>query len=131
MNFQNLSEHRSEEARLTAICIDLLVRLQSVLKFKGFKRVDARLQSAQYHWTFKNADGREIVLVGWHGTGKRGTCRWFGDLKSIHHVYDNQQGGKRESWAKPVKQLEFDIIDGTVEQYEAHLKAVEQYVRAL
>ena len=132
MNYADLSEQSAEEARLTALCIDLLARIQKMLKAKGYTRTDARLQSAMYQWTFRNGQ-REIGITGWHGTGKKGTCRWFGDLKSIHTIFDNQPGGvgPRQLYAKQVDSLDFNILDGTVEQYEAHLKAVEQYVRAL
>lgn len=107
---------------------EFLTWLQTELKRRGWIRSDARLQSALYHWTFTKGE-RSIRISGWHGTGKKGTARWFGDLKTVFSLYDNQVDGK--VWPNDKRdRLVFDLncVDGTVEQHGAHLKAIREYV---
>lgn len=57
-----------------------------LLKAKGWKYDGQRYQSALYDRTYSK-DGFFVDISGWHGTGKRGTCRWFGDAKSFLYLY--------------------------------------------
>jgi hypothetical protein len=109
---------------------EFLTWMQQTLWARGWIRTDARLQSALYNWTFEKGE-RKIMITGWHGTGKKGTARWFGDLKTLLTLYDNQVDGKVCPNGKRMRQV-FDLncIDGTVEQHAAHLKAIEAYIRA-
>ena len=108
---------------------EFLTWMQGALKARGWVRTDARLQSALYHWTFEKGE-RKINITGWHGTGKRGSVRWFGDLKTLFSFYDNQPDGKALPNDKRMRQV-FDLncIDGTVEQHAEHLNAIGTYIR--
>lgn len=123
-----LSERPSEERAVTAQTEVFLRAIQQVLKAKGFKRVDARNRSAMFEWTFQR-DDRILNLNGWHGTGQRGTCRWFGDLKAILSLYDNAAylGTDKARWKRD-KKFDLDVIDGTVEQHTKLLHDVTLYI---
>lgn len=68
----------------------------SIMKSKGYER-KAALQSALYHWDYTQgswAPGkRRIAITGWHGTGRRGTNRWWGDAKTFFNMYDTAVPG--------------------------------------
>lgn len=57
-----------------------------LLKAKGWKYDGQKLTSALYDRTYSK-DGFTVVIGGWHGTGKRGTCRWFGACKSFMNLW--------------------------------------------
>ena len=109
---------------------EFLTWMQQALKARGWVRTDARNQSALYNWTFEKGE-RKINIIGWHGTGKRGTSRWYGDLKTLFTLYDNQVDGKVWPNDKRMRQV-FDLncIDGTVAQHAEHLEAIRSYIKA-
>lgn len=126
-----------EESRNTAAkqqfsdtTADFLKWLQAQLKSRGWTRTEAATRSAMYHWTFEKGE-RRITIDGWHGTGKRGTSRWYGDLKSVFSFYDNQADGR--VWPKDGRMrmiFDFNCIDGTVAEHAEHLEAIRGYIRA-
>lgn len=83
-----LLDNNREAAGVSAQTEGFLKDAQWILKQRGFTRTDARKTSALFNWTFERGD-RKIHLSGWHGTGKRGTNRWYGDLKALLDVHDN------------------------------------------
>ena len=62
--------------------------IHSVLKSKGFTYDRESKQSALYHRRYTRGT-RSIEISGWHGTGRKGTCRWFGDLKTLFCLFDS------------------------------------------
>jgi hypothetical protein len=125
--FATLSERKAEEEAVTNQTEVFLKSLQTVLKVKGFKREKARLISAMFEWTFVKGD-RRIVVNGWHGTGQRGTCRWFGDLKAILSIYDNKAyvDTAMARW-KMDKVFDMDVITGTVADHTKLLIEATNY----
>lgn len=109
-----LNERPAEEEAVSSQTLMFLKSMQAVLKAKGYQRTDARNQSAMFHWEFKKGD-RIIVVTGWHGTGKRGTSRWFGDLKAILSIYDNKAyvDTAMARWKRD-EIFKLDVLEGTV-----------------
>lgn len=64
----------------------------SLMKARGYTQKTTR-QSALYQTDFVKGGKTAFVIDGWHGSGKRGTCRWFGDGKTIFALYDVRQEG--------------------------------------
>jgi hypothetical protein len=64
--------------------------IHKALKDKGFAYAREIRRSALYHRQYVRGD-RSIEISGWHGSGKRGTGRWFGSLKTLLAVYDSNQ----------------------------------------
>lgn len=109
---------------------EFLKWLQVTLKARGWVRTDARLQSALYNWTFQKGE-RQINITGWHGTGKRGTSRWYGDLKTLFTLYDNRSPARPDPADHRMREV-FDLscIDGTVEEHAQQLAAIRAYIMA-
>jgi hypothetical protein len=59
----------------------------ALMKSKGYKQKTS-IASAMYQTDFEKHGVVVYSIDGWHGTGKRGTCRWYGDSKSIFALYD-------------------------------------------
>ena len=109
---------------------EFLKWMQGALKARGWVRTDARLQSALYHWTFEKGE-RKINITGWHGTGKRGTSRWYGDLKTLFTLYDNRSPARPDpADRRMLEVINLSCIDGTVEQHAKQLEAIRAYIRA-
>jgi hypothetical protein len=58
------------------------------MRARGYTQTTVK-HSAQYSTEFVRGTTK-FTIDGWHGTGQRGTCRWFGDLKTIFTLYDDQ-----------------------------------------
>jgi hypothetical protein len=123
-----LNERPAEEKAVSQQTEIFLKSTLAILKSKGFARVDARLQSAMFHWEFKKGD-RIVVITGWHGTGKRGTSRWFGNLKAILGIYDNKAhlGTAEGRWNRD-QIFNLDVINGTVEDHTKLLIEAANYI---
>ena len=124
----SLNERPAEEEAVTRQTETFLKSVQAILKSKGFVRVDARLQSAMFHWEFIKGD-RVIFITGWHGTGKRGTSRWYGNLKAILSISDNKayQGTKTAAWKRD-KVFDLDVLEGTVADHTKLLIEAANYI---
>ncbi len=59
--------------------------VHALLKSAGWVR-EVGIQSALYHWEWKRGN-QCISMYGWHGTGKKGTCRYWGSSKSFFNLY--------------------------------------------
>jgi hypothetical protein len=126
-----LGERPAEEEAVSGQTTVFLKSVQAILKSKGFVRTDARLQSAMFHWEFKKGD-RIMVITGWHGTGKRGTSRWFGDLKAILSIYDNKAyvDTAMARWKRD-QVFDLDVLEGTVADHTKLLiDATDYFVKA-
>jgi len=123
-----LNERPAEEEAVTRQTETFLKSAQAILKSKGFIRVDARLQSAMFHWEFKKGD-RILVITGWHGTGKRGTSRWFGNLKAILSIYDNKAyvDTAMARWKRD-QIFDMDVLEGTVADHTKLLIEAANYI---
>lgn len=123
-----LSERPAEEAAVTRQTEAFLKSTLAILKSKGFARVDVRLQSAMFHWEFKKGD-RILVITGWHGTGKRGTSRWFGDLKAILSIYDNKAyvDTANVRWKRD-QIFDLDVLESTVADHTKLLVEAANYI---
>lgn len=123
-----LNERPTEERAVTQQTEIFLKSAQAALKEKGFVRENARIASAIFEWTFVKGE-RRIVVYGWHGTGKRGTSRWFGDLKALLIIYDNKAyvGSEKARW-KSDKVLDIDVIEGTVVDHTKMLTEATNYL---
>ena len=126
--FATLSERKAEEEAVSSQTVIFLKSVQMLLKQKGFVRTDARNVSAMFVWDFKKGN-REIQIVGWHGTGRRGTNRWYGDLKAVLTVFDNKPyiGTKDEKY-RMHKVVDMDILDGTVADHTKLLVDATNYI---
>lgn len=79
----SIGEMRGEQLRKNNQDVqDFIDSAHVALRAKGWKYEGQRLRSALYEREYKK-DGQSVCISGWHGTGKRGTCRWFGDGKSF------------------------------------------------
>lgn len=69
--------------------------LHAILKSKGFERTFAGNRSAMYDWTYTR--GKEVVAIsGWHGTGKKGTNRHWGDARTVMVLYHGLTLGRAD-----------------------------------
>lgn len=118
--------------------------LNNIMRQKGWAR-EASNQSALIHITFWQCGAvpkrgnplclttRRVEVTGWHGTGTRGTCRWFGDTKTFFAMYDSGVKGY-----KPVVESAESILnsDGLplpmlVEAQVKAMAAALEYARKL
>lgn len=131
MKISTLEEHPQLEAEVSRKTEIFLKGIQAVLKGKGFTRTDARLQSAMFHWEFQRGD-RKLCITGWHGTGKRGTSRWYGDLKALLSFYDNKAyvDTAMARWKRD-EIFKLDVLKGTVEQHHKLLNDTLDYVTGI
>lgn len=114
----------------------------AIMRAKGWAR-HARTVSALYDVAYWQADAvpargqgrgiRKLTIGGWHGTGTRGTCRWFGDTKTFFSLYDSAVPGH-----KPVVDFKHGVLGAkgmTHEQLlEEHIKtmaAALEYIRKM
>jgi hypothetical protein len=72
---------------MSAATEEAIKKIHNMLKDRGFTYEGNRILSATYNRIYVRGP-RRIEVCGWHGTGKRGTCRWFGDLKTLFSMYD-------------------------------------------
>lgn len=107
---------------------DFRRQFNTIMRNKGFV-VKRSLQSALVHLEYTKGI-RRITISGWHGTGKPGTCRHFGDTKTFFCLNDTDRG----RWAA----VEYDVLgqnSWTLEQaIKAHNDAMDaalEYIRAL
>jgi hypothetical protein len=84
-----------------------------VMLAKGYVR-EARIRSALYDWTYWQgkppAKGmpikqRRLSISGWHGTGRPGTSRFWGEAKSFFGLYDSDYRGFK---VVEVSSIEYD-----------------------
>lgn len=85
-------------------------QMHAILKSKGFERLHALNRSAMYDWRYVRKT-EEISLDGWHGTGKRGTNRWWGDCKTVMCLYHIPDNTKRYQSACVVKIDNFGMAE--------------------
>ncbi len=79
----SMHEMRGEMLLKNNMAVEEFIRdVHLMLKAKGWKYEGQSLQSALYDRRYTKGEFN-IAISGWHGTGKRGTCRWFGDSKSF------------------------------------------------
>lgn len=84
--------------------------LHAILKSKGFERTFAGNRSAMYNWDYKRLT-EAVSICGWHGTGKKGTNRWWGDSKTVMNLYYTAPGARPSAYQKIVE------IDNFTSQY--------------
>ncbi len=108
---------------------DLLKWAHATLKSKGFERIRASTASAMFDWKYQRGT-RYITLDGWHGTGKKGTCRNFGDLKLCFSLYDNEKSGLTDD-NKYNPALRLDIRKDDVPAAIRFMSDVRDYIGAL
>jgi hypothetical protein len=61
------------------------------MRAHGYER-KVSTQSALFNWDYVKGNHR-ITIDGWHGTGRRGTSRFYGAAKSFHSLYDSKVPG--------------------------------------
>jgi hypothetical protein len=122
------SKHVLARADLSMKTADLLKWAHQTLKDKGFERTHAGIASAMFEWRYQR-DGRHIVLDGWHGTGKKGTCRHFGDLKLCFSLYDDQKVGRTEDnkYSPALKLDHNDIVPAAIR----FMDEIRDYIKRL
>lgn len=91
-------------------------QFHAIMKSKGFDRKTS-IHSAMYTWEYTKG-GLEISIDGWHGTGKIGTCRFWGHAKTLFRLYQRTPGARR--YVKPVD------LDNAGESYEVLLTKQQQ-----
>ena len=118
---------RRVSADLSQKTTDLLTSVHKFLIASGWKRISDRRLSAMFEKAYER-DQRQLVLSGWHGGGKPGTNRNYGDLKLLFGIGDNQPYGKgpREPYAKEF--LSLDIVNGTVDDANHFLIRAKTYI---
>lgn len=126
MKITDLVDNKRAESEVTAQTEVALKIFQRILKSKGYTRTKARTVSAMFEWTFEQG-ARRIVLSGWHGTGTRGTSRWYGDLKAVLSLFDNIKNPNTK-W-KSDKMFDLDTIDGTVQDHTTMLSSIQDYLQ--
>lgn len=121
---------RAESARLSVKTTELLTWAHKFLKAAGWERTCDSRQSAMFNKLYGRGQ-REVYFGGWHGTGAKGICRNFGDLKLIFDIGDNQPGGTgpRELYAK--EQHRLDIVNGSVADAEKFMETFRNYVLSM
>ena len=99
------------------------------LKSCGFVR-KVSTQSALYQWQYTR-EKRIVTIDGWHGTGKRGTCRWFGDGCTFFDLYDNEFVQKEKY--KPVVSCKGygKKLDEVLAAHTKAMKTALEYVRGI
>jgi len=123
----SINELRGQELRDNDLKVDtFLASVHRILKAKGFT-YKRSLQSALYHAEF-TCINRRISISGWHGTGKRGTSRWYGEGKTFFSLYDSATGDHNAVVNVPiiaptVQELQDAQHDGMVRAL-AYLKAL-------
>lgn len=105
-----------------------LSQFQRVMKSKGFTRTHNSIASALYDMTFTRGK-RKISISGWHGTGRPGTNRYFGSLKSFLAMYDNREC--MEEMHRKKRIIDIDSTTGTVEQHTANMRAALLYAHEI
>lgn len=134
MRIDNLHDRTSEAQRISAELSEkttaLLAWAHKYLKAAGWVRTSDTRHSAMFEKVYQRGQ-REICLAGWHGTGAKGTCRNYGDLKLIFSIGDNHPGEKGPRSLYAQEQLKLDIINGTVEDAEKFMAAFKAYVQSL
>jgi len=134
MRLDSLHDRTSEARRVSAELSDktseLLTWAHKFLKAAGWERTHDGRRSAMFEKVYQRGQ-REICFSGWHGTGAKGTCRNYGDLKLIFSIGDNHPGekGPRELYAK--EQLSLDIVNGSVQDAEQFMLLFKGYIQAL
>lgn len=108
----------------------------AIMRSKGWAR-GARTASALYTITYWQADAvpkrfqganiRRLSISGWHGTGTRGTCRWFGDSKSFFDLYDSASPSHKAvvSTKRDLSDNSMTLLQSCVEQDKAMAAALE------
>ena len=87
----------------------------SLLVSSGWRCERKAIRSAMYNWDYTRS-GHTLVLCGWHGTGKPGTCRWFGDTKTFFGLHHHEPGAK----ACAAQKVDLDILqEGTPDEIVA------------
>ena len=106
---------------------DFRKRVHTILKSRGWER-HTSLQSALYHWEWTRGN-HKVIVSGWHGTGKRGTCRHFGNSKSFFSMYHY------EGHAKALKKIESPNgdphLDALLAKQDEKMAEVIRYVQSL
>lgn len=131
MRIDSLSDHtpdaRRVSAELSQKTADFLTSIHEFLMASGWKRTSDLRLSAMFEKVYER-DQRQLVLSGWHGGGKPGTNRNYGDLKLLFGIGDNQPYGKgpRELYAKEF--LSLDIVNGTVDDANHFLSRANTYI---
>lgn len=121
------SKHYALQQTLSEKHGAFLARMHKFLVACGWKRTDDSRQSAMFHKVYTR-DQRTIYLTGWHGGGKPGTSRNYGNLKLVFGLGDNQPEGKGPRDLYPKERFTLDIINGNVGDAEAFLSTVEKYL---
>jgi len=93
-------------------------RIKALLKANGYK-YRRSLASALEEMEFSKEGMPDITLCGWHGTGKRGTNRWYGDVKCCLSLFVDST----EVWAHN------GTYPHTLDYYEKCLEVMENLLR--
>lgn len=123
----NTHGNRARKDDMSRMTASFLTRAHSTLKIKGFERIEDSRQSAMFMKVYVRGDHR-IALNGWHGTGTKGTCRNYGDLKLIFSLYDNKMPKAEETRWKADFDLDLEAPDTEIEKF---IREIEKHINSL
>lgn len=126
----NTVDSRAKSKEITEKTSELLTWAHKYLTAAGWIRTVDDRRSAMFQKIYKRGQ-RHVVLSGWHGGGKPGTSRNYGNTKLLFSIGDNHPGNTGPIEPYPKEQVSLDIIDGTVESAENFLLLAKGYITAL
>lgn len=96
-----------------------------LMKQSGWMRKTS-IQSAMYEWVYTKA-GRVMSIDGWHGTGTRGTNRFWGPTKTFFSLYVRGDGFREVIKGR----IEGDSLQELSDNQDSCMAAALAYIRNL